>query len=363
MKLGIIGFPACGKTSLFNAVTGGLQPVGQYSGSPGSTLGVMKVPDPRMFKMREMYKPKSFVLAAVDCVDFTGLISGTGGSGGKEVKGEILGKLREVDGIVHVVRAYESSEVPHVLESVDPMRDLGETDSELLFADLAQCTSRVEKLRVQATKPTKTQEQDKKELATLEKVLKLLEDGKAVSTYTPASDDEKRHIAAFQFLSSKKQAVVFNVAEGDLGPGGKAEELTKKVPGSIALCAKIEMEIAQLPEAERAEFLQSLGIAEPASARLARQAYGALDAIPFFTVGEDECRAWTIHRGDNAQAAAGKIHTDLAKGFVRAEVFAYDELIAAGDEKALKAAGKFRLEGKEYIVKDGDIVHIRANTR
>lgn len=363
MKLGIIGFPACGKTSLFNAVTGGAQAVGQYSGTPGSTVGVMKVPDPRMFKLRDMYKPKSFVLAAVDCVDFTGLISGTGAAGGKEVKGEILGKLREVDGIVHVVRAYESSEVPHVLESIDPMRDLGETDNELLFADLAQCTSRVEKLRVQATKPTKTQEQDKKELATLEKVLKILEDGKPVSTYAPISDDEKRHIAAFQFLTNKKQVVVFNVAEGDLGEGGKAAELEKKVPNAISLCAKIEMEIGQLPEAERSEFLASLGISEPASARLARQAYAALDAIPFFTVGEDECRAWTIHRGDNAQAAAGKIHTDLAKGFVRAEVFGYEELLAAGSEKELKAAGKFRLEGKEYIVKDGDIVHIRANTR
>ena len=365
LKLGIIGFPACGKTSLFNAVVGGQQPVGQYTNLPGSHLAVMKVPDPRMEKLREMYHPKSFVLAAVDCVDFTGLISGTGGGtgGGKEVKGEILGKLREVDGIVHVVRAFESSGVPHVLQSVDPLRDLGETNNELLFADLAQCTARVEKLRVQSAKPTKTQEQDKKELATLEKVLRLLEEGKAVHGFTPANDDERRHLAAFQFLTHKQQVVVFNVGEGDAAPGGKAAALVEKVPGSLALCAKLEMEIGQLPEEERAAFLKDMGIAEPASARLARQAYAALDAIPFFTVGEDECRAWTIHRGDTAVAAAGKIHTDLAKGFVRAEVFACDELLAAGGEKALKAAGKFRLEGKEYVVKDGDIVHIRANTR
>ena len=194
MKLGIIGFPACGKTSLYNAVTGSVLPVGQYTGTPGAALAVMKVPDPRMEKLRTMYKPKSFVLAACDCVDFTGLISGTGGAG-KEVKGEILGKLREVDAIVHVVRAFESSGVPHVLESVDPLRDLAETDSELLFADLAQCTARVEKLRVQAAKPTKTQEQDKKELATLEKVLKLLEVGQHVRGFTPANEDEKKKLA------------------------------------------------------------------------------------------------------------------------------------------------------------------------
>jgi len=360
VKLGIIGFPASGKTSLYNAVTGSILPVGQYAGTPGAALAVMKVLDPRMEKLRQMYKPKSFVLAACDCVDFTGLISGTGGTG-KEVKGEILGKLREVDAIVHVVRAFESSGVPHVLESVDPLRDLAETDSELLFADLAQCTARVEKLRVLAAKPTKTQEQDKKELATLEKVLKLLEDGKHVHGFTPANDDEKKHVAAFQFLTNKKHVVVFNVGEDDLGP--KAAALENKVPGSIALCAKLEMELSQLAEAERKEFLESLGIAEPAAPRLSRQAYAALDAIPFFTVGEDEVRAWTIHRGNTASQAAHRIHSDLAKGFVRAEVFGYEELIAAGDEKALKAAGKFRLEGKEYVVKDGDIVHIRANTR
>ncbi|MBE7463445.1 MAG: redox-regulated ATPase YchF [Planctomycetes bacterium] len=362
MKLGIIGFPASGKTSLFNAVTGGAQPVGQYSNQPGQHLGIMTVPDARLWKLRDMYKPKSFKPAVVDCLDFTGLISGSGG-GGKEIKGELLGKLREVDAIVQIVRAFESDDVPHVLESVDPLRDFGEIDSELLFADLAQTTTRVEKLRVQATKPTKTQEQDKKELATLEKVLALLEDGKPVRQFKPANEDEQKHVDAFQFLTDKEQVVVFNVGEGDLGPGGKGEELEAKHPGSVALCAKLEMEIGQLPEAERAVFLADMGIKEAASAKLARQAFAALGSIAFFTVGEDEVRAWTIQRGDTAVVAAGKIHTDLSKGFIRAEVFSYEELIAAGDEKAVKAAGKFRLEGKEYVVQDADIVHVRANTR
>jgi ribosome-binding ATPase YchF (GTP1/OBG family) len=246
---------------------------------------------------------------------------------------------------------------------LDPRRDLGETDSELLFADLAQCEARVEKLRVQVTKPTRTQEADKKELATLERVLKLLEDGKPVREFEPDSAGEEKHLSTYQFLSRKKQVVVFNVGEGDLGPDGKAAELEREHPGAMALCAKLEMEIAQLPAEERDVFLAEMGIEEPAAARLARQAYAALDAIPFFTVGPDEVRAWTIQRGDTALTAAGKVHTDFARGFIRAEVFSVDELAAAGDEKALKAAGRVRLEGKEYAVQDGEVVRIRANTR
>lgn len=363
MKLGIIGFPACGKTSLFNAVTGSTHPVGQYATTPAQTLAVMRVPDPRMEKLKAMYNPKSFVLAHVDCLDFAGLISGSGG-GGKEFKGELMGKLREVDAIVHVVRAFDSSDVPHVLETVDPRRDLAETNSELLFADLYQCEARIQKLKHQVTKTnSKTVEADKKELATLEKVHALLEAGKSVHDFHTEHEDEKKHVAAFQFLTEKKQVVVFNVAEGDLAPGGKGEALQKEFPGSLALSAKIEMEIGQLPADERDMFLKDLGITEPVAGRLARQAYAALNAISFFTVGEDEVRAWTIQKGDSAVIAASKIHTDLSKGFVRAEVFGYDELMALGSEKALKAAGKMRLEGKEYIVHDGEIVHIRANTR
>ena len=362
MELGIIGFPACGKTSLFNAVTGSTQPVGQYSNTPGQTLAVMQVPDPRMEKLRALCNPKKFTLATAGCFDFTGLITGTGG-GGKEIKAEILGKLRQVDAIVHVVRAFDSSDVPHVLESIDPRRDLAETDSELLFADLAQCETRIEKLKVQVTKPTKMREEYKKELATMEKIHALLENSKPVSEFEPANDDERKHIANFAFLTNKKQVVVFNVGEGDLAPGGKGEELKKQFPGSMVLSAKIEMEIAQLPAEERDLFLQDLGITEPAAARLARQAYAALNAISFFTIGEDEVRAWTIQNGDSAVTAASKVHTDLSKNFIRAEVFGYQELMDLGSEKELKAAGKMRLEGKEYVVKDGEIVHIRANTR
>jgi ribosome-binding ATPase len=362
MKLGIIGFPACGKTSLFNAVTGSSQAVGQYSGTASTTLGTVRVHDPRMYRLKEIYKPKSFVLAQLDCADVSGLISGEGQQ--KQMSGEVLGNVRQVDAIVHVVRAFDSSAVPHVLDSIDPKRDMGETASELLFSDLAQCDQRVKKLRQQVTKATKTQEQDKKELAVLEKLLAHLEGSKVVHEFPVANEDEKRIVAAFQFLTAKPILTVFNVGEGDLGPGGKAEQLEKEFPGSIALCAKLEMELSQLSEEERKAFLTDLGIKEAAAPRLVSQVYTALGLLSFFTVGEDECRAWTVHKGDNAQQAAGKIHSDLAKGFIRAEVFTFADLEAAGgDERAMKAKTPVRLEGKEYPVKDGDVLNIRANTR
>ena len=362
MKLGIIGFPACGKTSLFNAVTGSNQPVGQFSGTVSAHLGTVRVHDPRMYKLRDIYKPKSFVLAHVECADVSGLISGEGAD--KQISAEVLGNVRQVDAIVHVVRAFESSAVPHVLNSIDPVRDMAETTSELLFADLAQCDQRVKKLRQQVTKSTKTQEQDKKELAVLERLLADLENGRPVSGFATANDDERRIVAAFQFLTVKPILTVFNTSESGLGPSGRAAELEKSHPGSIALCAKLEMELAQLSDEERKVFLQDLGIQEPAAPRLVAQVYSSLGLLSFFTVGEDECRAWTVHKGDNAQQAAGKIHSDLARGFIRAEVFTFDDLIAAGgDERAMKAKQPVRLEGKEYHVKDGDVLNIRANTR
>ena len=362
MKLGIIGFPACGKTSLFNAVTGSTQPVGQFSGTAGTHLATVRVHDPRMYRLREIYKPKSFVLAHLECADVSGLISGENAQ--HQISTEVLGQVRQVDAIIHVVRAFESSAVPHVLESIEPKRDMAETATELLFADLAQCEQRIKKLHGMVLKPSKTQEQEKKELAVLEKLLKQLETGKPVSSFALSNDDERRVIAAFQFLTAKPILTVFNVGEAAVGAGGEAEQIEKAYPAAIALCAKLEMELAQLPEEERAAFLADLGIKEPAAHRLVAQVYQALGLVSFFTVGEDECRAWTIHKGDHAQQAAAKIHTDLAKGFVRAEVFTYADLEAAGgDERAMKTKHPLRLEGRDYIVKDGDILNIRANTR
>jgi GTP-binding protein YchF len=362
MKLGIIGFPACGKTSLFNSVTGSNQPVGQYTGTAGIHMATVRVHDPRMYRLKEWYKPKSFVLAHMECEDVSGLIDGKGEQ--KQISGEVLGNVRQTDAIVHVVRAFESSAVPHVLDTVDPRRDMGETMSELLFADLAQCDQRVKKLRQMAVKATKTQEQDKKELAVLEKLLTHLESSKVVHIFVTANDDERKIVNAFQFLTAKPILTVFNVGESDLGPGGKAEQLEKEFPGTIALCAKLEMELAQLSDEERDVFLKELGIKQGAAQRLIHMVYQDIGLLSFFTVGEDECRAWTIHKGDSAQQAAGKIHSDLAKNFIRAEVFTYAELEAVnGDERAMKAKHAVRLEPKDYLVKDGDVLNIRANTR
>jgi GTP-binding protein YchF len=362
MKLGIIGFPACGKTSLFNAVTGANQPVGQFSGTAGTHLATVRVHDQRMYRLREIYKPKSFVLAHMECADVSGLISGEDAQ--HQISTEVLGQVRQVDAIIHAVRAFESSAVPHVLNSIDPKRDMAETATELLFADLTQCEQRIKKLHGMVLKPSKTQEQEKKELALLEKLFKHLENGQTVSAFALSNEDERKMVAAFQFLTAKPILTVFNVGEGALSSGGQAEQLQKEWPESIALCAKLEMELAQLPEEERAEFLAGLGIKEPAAHRLVAQVYHALGLISFFTVGEDECRAWTIHRGEHAQQAAAKIHTDLAKGFVRAEVFTFADLEAAGgDERVMKAKHPLRLEGRDYIVKDGDVLNIRANTR
>ncbi|HYG78135.1 MAG TPA: redox-regulated ATPase YchF [Planctomycetota bacterium] len=362
MKLGLIGFPACGKTSLFNAVTGSALPVGQYSNTPGIHMATVRVHDPRMYRLKEFYKPKSFVLAHMECADVSGLIDGKGEH--KQISAEVMGNVRQVDAIIHVVRAFDSSAVPHVLDSIDPRRDMAETVNEMLFSDMAQCDQRIKKLKPQVAKHSKTQEHDLKELAVLEHRLKHLEAGKPVSAFMTSNEDEKKIVAAFQFLTAKPMLTVFNVGEGDLNPGGKAEQLEKEFPGSIALCAKLEMELSQLSEEERALFLQELGIKEAAAPRLAAMVYKDLGLISFFTVGEDEVRAWTIHKGDHAQQAAGRIHSDLAKNFIRAEVFTYADLDAAGgDERAMKAKHPLRLESKDYVVKDGDILNIRANTR
>jgi GTP-binding protein YchF len=282
---------------------------------------------------------------------------------GHAVSAQALGKLRQVDAIVHVVRAFEDDEVPHVLESIDPDRDLDTTSAELLFADHAVCETVVEKMRAVAKKPTATQKADQAKLEVLERLLAVLDEGRPVRDFRPEGADERKAVDQYEFLTAKDHVTVFNVDEDDLGHGDLSKRLTADHPGSIALCAKMEMELARLPEDERAVFLSDLEITEPAAALLAHQAYAALGAISFFTVGPSECRAWTIRRGDDAVTAAGKIHTDFAKNFIRGEVFSVEDILEYGDEKALKAAGKMRLEGKEYILREGEIFHVLANTR
>lgn len=358
MRLALIGLPGSGKTSLHNTLTGGEEPVGTFSGVPGGRTAVVGVPDPRLEHLREFYQPKKYTPATYDCVDVTGLISGQAGHA--EVSAEILGLVRDMDALVHLVRAFEDEKVPHVLGSVDPARDLQRAREELAFADFAVAEKRIEKLRVQVTKPTPHVEDDKAELAVLERVRDALEQAEPARSAGISQDDEKR-IRSFQFLTLKPEMVVFNVREN----AGRDEADWARIAGEgvsyLTLCASLEMEVGQLPEADQAAFIEELGMGEPASARFLRASYELLGLQSFFTVGEDEVRAWTIRRGDDAVTAAGKVHTDLAKHFIRAEVVAFDDFRSNGDMKGARAAGKLRTEGKSYVVCDGDIVNVLHN--
>jgi hypothetical protein len=285
----------------------------------------------------------------------TGLISGQ--SGHAEVSAEVLGVVRDMDALVHVVRAFHNEAVPHALGAVDPARDLERARGELAFADFAVAEKRIEKLRVQVTKPTPRQQEDRAELAILETICAALEQGQPARTVKLSAEDEMR-MRDFQFLSRKPEMVVFNVDEGGDPVAEKWAGIAGEGTRHLALCAQLEMELAQLAAQERGEFLQELGIGEPASERFLRAAYELLGLQSFFTIEGDEVRAWTIKRGDSAVTAAGKVHTDLAKHFIRAEVVTFDDLVAYRDMKGVRGAGRLRTEGREYVVSDGDVIKV-----
>lgn len=363
MKVGIIGLPATGKTSVFNALTGGSAEVHSFSGASNgdANLGVVPVPDDRQDWLTGLYKPKKTTYATVEIVDVAGIVAGAAEKGG--FSPQFMTHLRAVDALVHVVRAFENAAVPHPDGSVNPLRDAELIELELILADLAIIEKRLEKLdqEIQRKKgPEKSQAEAEKEILarfkdelTNEHPLRQLE----------LTEEEDKVVRGYTFLSQKPLLLVANIGEDEIGK----EESTKKVDefakakGAplLGFCAKTEMEIAQLDESERGEFLQAMGITDPGRARLVRATYELLDVIPFFTVGEDEVKAWTITRGTNAQEAARKIHSDIARGFIRAEVAPYDALKQCGNWNAAKDKGLVRLEGKEYIVQNGDCINFR----
>lgn len=351
MKVALLGLMQSGKSTIFSAISGkGIPPIG----ATAIEEAIVPVPDTRLDWLEALYKPKKKVQATIDALDLPGF-SFTDAHGRAAAR-RLIGQIRTVDMLVLVVRAFDSPTVPAYRNSVDWKRDLAEVQTELLLSDLELVTTRIEKLEKQVHKPTKTQAQDKAELALQLRLREAIEAEKPISSAIH-SDEERATIKSLGFLTLKPMAVVVNVGEDQAG-----ETIPVEGPiSAVTMCAKLEYELAQLDPESRKTFMADLGIAESAAEKFVQMCYSTLGLVSFLTVGPDEVRAWPIQDGTVAVEAAGKIHSDIKRGFIRAETMAYADLKELGDEKAVKAAGKTRLEGKEYTVKDGDVINFRFN--
>jgi len=354
MKLGIIGLPQSGKTTLFNALTRATQPTG-ITGKIEVHTAVVDVPDGRVDKLSAMFQPKKTIYAKVTYADIAGLDGSAGKSG---ISGTLLNNLTQMDGFIHVVRCFEDENVPHPSGSVDALRDLAAMDSEFILNDMIAVERRLEKLTEEKKKGAgRDKAVIERETELFNRFHEQLSQEKLLRDMTLTAEEEKM-LAGFGFLSRKPVLVVMNLSESQKDPAVTYDHKHSQVVG---LQAKLEMDIAQLPPDEAELFLQEYGISEPSLNRMIRLSYDLLGLQSFFTVGPDEVRAWTTRRGATAPEAAGEIHTDLQKGFIRAEVISYDDLMSLGGMNEAKAKGRLRLEGKEYIVLDGDILNIRFN--
>ena len=354
MQLGILGFPKVGKTTLFNTLTAQAASTDKFSASRETNVGMAVVPDPRLVQLRDLFNPKRFTPATVRYVDVPGIKKG-------EREGLDLAELRNVDALVHVVRAFNDPELLHSEGDVDAARDIASIDLELILADHDLVERRLERLTQSAKRGLSSEEEREKALLT-DVVLAALENETPLRAVQLAEDDELR-LRGFQLLSAKPLLVVLNVDEDQLGDSEAllgALDLGEATL-AVAVSAPIEEEISRLSAEEQSEFLTDLGLSEPSVDRLLRASYGLLGQISFFTVGEDEVRAWAIRRGTVARKAAGAIHSDIERGFIRAEVVPWDALVDRGSLSACRDEGILRLEGKEYVVLDGDVCHFRFN--
>lgn len=355
MKVALLGLLQSGKSTLLSGVSGrDLPPIG----TTHINEAIVPVPDERLNWLTGVYKPKKTVHATVDCLDVPGFSFLD--DHGRAAARRLINQIRTMDMLVLVVRAYEDSSVPPYRDSVDPVRDLAELQTELLLADLELVMTRIERLEKQVTRPTKTQAQDKAELALQRRLQETIEAEKPISS---AIETEAEHamIKSLSFLTLKPMAVAVNVSEDQLDQVFDfSEHLDARVP-VVSICAKLEYELSQLDPESRAAFMEDLGINTTAAGKFMNSCYSALGLISFLTVGPDEVRAWPLTQGTVALEAAGKIHSDIKRGFIRAETFCYDDIKELGSEKELKAAGKIRLEGKEYVVQDGDVLNFRFN--
>jgi GTP-binding protein YchF len=363
MQIAIVGLAGAGKTTVFNTLTRGHAETGGFGGME-LHVGVVKVPDERLDRLAQIFKPKKIVQADVTYADLPAPpASSEGHVGTEDLPAEHLARLRDSDALLHVVRAFEDSSNPHPDGSVDPARDVDRLDTEFLLADLALVDRRLERLRTSGRHGTPAErESNEREEAVLVRLKAALEGGSPIRDVDLEPEDEKA-IRGFRFLTQKPVLVLLNVGEGDIA--GAPDRVAAITAGYVhenalvdALSAKIEMELGELEPDEAAVFMEELGIAESGLDRVIGLSYRLLGLISFLTAGPDEVRAWPIHDGSTAVDAAGAIHTDLAKGFIRAETVAYEDLITLGSMAEAKKHGKLRSEGKTYRVKDGDVVEI-----
>ena len=368
MKLGIVGLPNVGKSTLFNAITkAGAESANYPFCTIDPNIGIVSVPDERLEKLAQMYDPEKITYTAIEFVDIAGLVKGA--SRGEGLGNKFLANIREVDALVHVVRCFEDVNVVHVEGSIGPARDVETINIELILADLETIEKRIEKTeRLLKTHDAKLKTEYQFEMAVYEKIRAGLEENLPVRALD--FDEEERAVAKGAFLLTEKPVIyAANVAEDSLADGADQNSLVQELRALaeaegaelIIISAKIEEEIAQLEEEEKKEFLEELGLKESGLDQLIKKSYKLLGLISFLTAGKPEVRAWTITKGTKAPQAAGKIHSDIERGFIRAEIVSYDHLMDCGSYSAAKEKGLVRLEGKDYVMQDGDVTLFRFN--
>lgn len=364
MKLGIVGLPNVGKSTLFNSLTkAGAESANYPFCTIDPNVGIVAVPDGRLDKLAALYNSAKITPAVIEFVDIAGLVKGA--SKGEGLGNQFLANIREVDAIVHVVRCFEDTNVVHVDGSIDPLRDIETINLELIFSDLEILERRISKT-VRAARNDKTMA---KELELLNRIKAHLEEGKMAKSFQAKDEEERELLAGYQLLTYKPVIFAANVSEEDLADDGvsndfvgQVREFAKQEQCEVfVICAQIEQEIAELDDDEKKMFLEDLGLKESGLEKLIKASYSLLGLISYLTAGETETRAWTITKGTKAPQAAGKIHSDFERGFIRAEVVNYQDLLDCGSSASAKEKGLMRLEGKDYVVKDGDVILFRFN--
>ncbi len=356
MELGIIGLPQSGKTTLFNALTRGDVPTGISGGKVEVHTAVIDVPDPRVDALNTLFEPKKVVHAKVTYADIAGL---EGKSSQSDISGPLLNTLAQMDGFIHVVRNFINPSVPHIEGSVDPIRDLANMESELILNDMILVERKLERLEAERKRGGVGRDKGlvEREATLFERISSLLSDEVPLRNESFTEDEEKM-LSSYGFLSRKPKLIVVNQSEEQTPIEIKTPFANTKV---VYIPAKLEMEIAQLPEEDAAIFLEEYGIEEPSLNRFIRLSYELIGLLSFFTAGEKEVHAWTVRKGAAAPEAAGTIHSDMEKGFIRAEVVSFEDLAVLGSFAEARNQGKLRLEGKKYIIQDGDVIEIRFN--